>query len=124
MNINIEVQDIVEIHNQIIKEFGGDEGIISTSSIDFVLDYAANNTYRDEFFTIITKILQSITIDYPFVDGNKRTGIVVLEAILEDNGLILSLDENEKEYFILKVAKLEFTFESLKEFIISNCDEF
>ena len=124
MEINFEVEDIIEIHDEIIREFGGDEGIVSISSLDFILDYAKTNTYNDDFFTILAKILQAITIDHPFVDGNKRTGIVVIEAILEDNGLILSLDEKMKEEFILDVAKLHYTLENLKIFLVENTDKF
>ena len=124
MKINFEVDDIIEIHDKIILEYGGDKGIVSISSLDFILDHAKNNPFDDDFFTILAKILQAITIDHPFIDGNKRTGIVIIESILEDNGLILSLDEIEKENFILKVARVEFNLNDLILFIKNNVDEF
>lgn len=122
MNVNFEVSDVVEIHDEIIKKYGGDSGIVSLSSLEFILDHSKHNPYEDDFFTLISKILQAITVDHPFLDGNKRTGLVILESVLEDNGLILSLDEKQKEDFILKVAKLEFTLKELKIFIEENCD--
>ncbi len=124
MEINFTVQDIIDIHEQIIDVYGGDIGVVSTSSLDFVIDHAKHNPYGDDFFTIIAKILTAITVDHPFVDGNKRTGIVILEVILEDNKLIFSLDEKKKEDFIIKVAKVEFTLKELTDFIRTNCDRF
>ena len=50
MEINFDVEDVIEIHNKIIEEFGGDHGIVSISSLDFILDYAKTNTYNDDFF--------------------------------------------------------------------------
>ncbi len=66
----------------------------------------------------------SITVDHPFIDGNKRTGLVVIMSILQDNDLILDLSEKEKEEFILSVAKLEFDVSRLKNFLENNSSEF
>lgn len=124
MKVNFSVQDIVDIHNQIILEFGGDEGVVSISSLDFIIDFVNENKFDEDFFTLLAKILRAITIDHPFVDGNKRTGLVIIQSILEDNKLILNLSEKGKEEFILSVAKLKFNLNELKLFLENNSVKF
>jgi death-on-curing protein len=124
MKINLTSEDIVDIHNDIINVYGGDHGIVSLSSLEFILEHAKVNPYGEDFFTILAKILRAITIDHPFADGNKRTGIVIIETILEDNDLIFSATEKEKEEFILSVAKVELELENIVEFLISKTDEY
>ncbi|MFW6009492.1 MAG: type II toxin-antitoxin system death-on-curing family toxin, partial [archaeon] len=121
MKINFSVQDIVDIHEEIIKCYGGDRGVVSLSSLDFVLNFTSESN-NEEFFDILGKILRAIVIDHPFVDGNKRTGIVVIESILEDNNMILSIDEIQKEEFILKIAKMELSLKKIIEYLKNNVD--
>ena len=120
MYFSLTTEDIIEIHEEIIEEFGGEHGIVSKSSLEFIVVHSKNNKFEEDFFTLLTKILRAITIDHPFIDGNKRTGLVVIESILQENNLILNLSEKEKEQFILKVANLEYDEDKLKIFLESN----
>lgn len=121
MRVNFSAKDIIEIHNQIITEFGGDEGLISSSSL---VEFVNDNKFNEDFFILLAKILRAITIDHPFVDGNKRTGLVVILSILEDNNLILNISELEKENFILNVAKLNYSLDEIVIFLKNNSVEF
>ena len=49
-----------------------------------------------------------IVQNHPFLDGNKRTGYVMLEAFLELNGAAFSADDAEAAIGMLKLAGGEF----------------
>ena len=46
--------------------------------------------------------------NHPFVDGNKRTGHLVMEAFLAFNGLEIRATDDEQERTILRLAAGEF----------------
>jgi death on curing protein len=49
-------------------------------------------------------LLESILINHPFVDGNKRTGYTIMRLFLIQNGYDITGSQNEKNEFIVKVA--------------------
>ena len=66
----ITVQEIIEIHADIIRDFGGASGIRDAATLDYII-YQVNRTNN-----ILRKsaiILNGIAAGHPFVDGNKRT---------------------------------------------------
>ena len=42
---------------------------------------------------------ESLIINHPFIDGNKRTGAVAMIALLEENGLRLLANEEKSVQF-------------------------
>jgi len=100
----LKLEDIEELHNELIKVGGGDYGMQNTSSIDFALGHIKYNNTKSEFFYNLALLLRNITELHPFLDGNKRTGIAITEIILMANDLILKLTDKQKEKFIIDVA--------------------
>ena len=49
--------------------------------------------------------LYHIICNHPFVDGNKRSGLVAALTFLEVNNVILAYDEYELEELVVKVAE-------------------
>lgn len=124
MEIDISVDEIIELHNEIIDEFGGEKGIVSISSLEFALDQIINYGNNGDFFTDLAMLLRSIALDHPFVDGNKRTGLDVIVGILGDNSLELNLSEFETQEFIINVAMGKFnSLEKLSQFLEKNSEE-
>jgi len=50
-------------------------------------------------------LLNSITNNHPFIDGNKRTAFVVTATILEDNNYKTQFTQEEVVSFILQIAQ-------------------
>lgn len=122
--INFTFENIVELHNDIIENSGGDQGVMNPSSLEFALDRIIYYSDETSLFEDVALLLRGITQDHPFVDGNKRTGLVVAQSILIQNGLILNLDDKGIEIFILKVAKCEFSsIDELATYLKENCIE-
>lgn len=73
----IDIKDVENIHAILIDKFGGSKGIRDQGALESAL-HRPNSTFeqQDLYPTAIDKaaaILESIFMNHPFVDGNKRT---------------------------------------------------
>ena len=66
-------------------------------------------------------MIESIVINHPFVDGNKRTGYVVMRSFFIANGFDIKASQKEKYDFVINIAsgkiKLEQIIEWLKKHV-------
>ena len=73
----IELRDVLNIHNILIDKFGGSKGVRDQDSLESAIHRPfATFDNQDLYPTPADKsaaILESILINHPFVDGNKRT---------------------------------------------------
>jgi len=89
--MEITVEEVVEIHDRIIKESGSYSGIISYGNLDFIVSQmeipkSIERKAATLFYGILTK--------HPFLDGNKRTALVSTQTFLnENNKRFLATDE-------------------------------
>ncbi len=76
----LHLDDIELIHMQIIDASGGSQGIRDRGRIESALAAMQQEVFGTELYaTIFEKaavLLRGIMADHPFVDGNKRTGIM------------------------------------------------
>lgn len=52
-------------------------------------------------------LLESIVINHPFFDGNKRLGYVLMRLILMESGKDIEATQEEKYQLVISVAKGE-----------------
>jgi len=98
---DLTVEKIIEIHDEIILKFDGANGILSESTIHFMV-YRINKT--KDIFRRAATALHAIGSQHPFVDGNKRTALVVAENVLGHEGYYIAADEDAIVEFMLSVA--------------------
>ena len=111
----LSVVRIVEIHNDIIEEFGGARGVRDLGTIENLIYYRLN---RDcSMFTKASITLHSICTEHPFVDGNKRTAFVVADNLLRDEGYYIQASNEDVVDFMIKVARYTHTTESVEKWI-------
>ena len=87
----LDVEDVVTIHDIAIKRLGGKNGIHSIG----LLESAINHPRMIEKFgtpdehsidNLATAYFYNIIKNHPFIDGNKRTGLLSALAFLSQNG--------------------------------------
>ena len=98
--IHLTVEKIIEIHDEIILKYDGANGILSESTLHYLV--FSVNKIRD-IFERAAAILHAIGSQHPFVDGNKRTALVVAENILGQRGYYIAADEDTIVEFLLAV---------------------
>ena len=110
----LTVHDLELIHMQIIDESGGGQGTRDTGRLESVIAGMQQETFGQELYpSTVDKaavLVRGIIGDHPFVDGNKRTGIMSALIFLNLNGYSTdSVEDKALEDFAVKVAtnKLE-----------------
>lgn len=99
---------------QIIDVSGGSRGVRDEGRLRSAVEGMRQQiSGRDVYKTVFEKagfLTRGIICDHPFIDGNKRTGLVAALVFLNLNGCdTSSLDDQELEDFAVRVAveKLE-----------------
>ena len=80
--IILSKEQILNLHSQLIKKFGGIDGIRDEG----LLESALNNSYSayfglENYPTVEEKaarLAYSLTKNHPFLDGNKRIGVLII----------------------------------------------
>lgn len=97
----LTVEKIIEIHDEIILKFDGAHGILSESTLHFMV-FRVNKIKN--LIKRAATILHAIGSQHPFIDGNKRTALIVAENVLGQQGCYIAADEDTIVEFMLAVA--------------------
>ena len=118
---HLTTEEIILIHNKLIKEFGGEEGIVDRDKLDFIADKVQSS--KADVFRKAAMLLHDIATIHPFVDGNKRTAIETAKVFLRENGKTLNLkDINQAAEYIYSVAEDKKNIFSIENWIKQHCD--
>ena len=120
----ISVREVTIIHNILIDLFGGSKGIRDIGLLKSALARPfASFAGKDLYLSPIDKaaaILESIAVNDPFIDGNKRTAYTLMRLMLLENELDIMASQEEKYKFVISVSTGEYRFEEIKNWIQSN----
>lgn len=104
----LSLEEILRLHFQVIKGFGGSHGVRDEGRLKSVIDAPRQEAFgQEQYITIYDKAavyLRNIIGDHLFSDGNKRTALVVCGIFLRRNGKNLVANPMGLENFIVKVA--------------------
>lgn len=122
--IKFTKKQVLMLHEQIIKETGGEIGLRD----EFLLESALLSPFqsfddKDLFPSIQAKAARlgyGIIKNHPFVDGNKRIGTHLMLLFLYFNNVELSYTQEELSEIILMIASSEKTCENLLDWIIEH----
>jgi death-on-curing protein len=106
--VHLDVDIVREIHAEVIKRFGGangirDENLLTSAVLTPQSSFGGKSPYAD-IVEIAGAYLFYICKNHPFIDGNKRTAMVAAIVFLRLNGIETALDSAEWERFVLDVA--------------------
>ena len=104
-----------------IKHFGGAEGVRDKKGYDAAIHRPFQTFGGKELHpTILHKaaaIFESILINHPFVDGNKRTAYTLLRLFLLSQKRDIQATEEEKYLFVIATASGKMKIESIVEWL-------
>lgn len=114
----IDVQTTLLIHNILIEKFGGVKGIRDQGGLEAAIA-RPNATFdgEDLYPEAIDKaaaVFESIIINHPFLDGNKRTAYALLRLTLLEFEIDIIATEDEKYDMTISASKGELNFDSIK----------
>ncbi len=117
----IDLKTVESVHNILIDKFGGSKGIRDIGALEAALarPYATFDQ-KDLYPTSIDKaaaVFESLIINHPFVDGNKRIAYVLIRLVLMADNLDIVASQNEKYAFVIASSKGEFRFDQIKDWL-------
>lgn len=121
----LQIEEVVVIHETVVKKFGGRFPIH-----DFTLLHSAVSRPQatfggiDLYPTLFEKgaaLIQSLILNHPFDDGNKRTAITSTSRFLFLNSYHLSLPKKESIQFTLDIDAKRRGFEDIASWLESHC---
>ena len=115
---------IIMLHSLCIKESGGSDGIRDHG----LLDSAINSPLQsfggvDLYPTIQNKAAQlcfCLINNHPFVDGNKRIGVLAMLTLLELNDIAIDAPDESIVHLGLSVASGKMDASGITDWIIDN----
>lgn len=117
-------EQVIRIHSMLIKETGGSDGIKDEGLLDSALN-APFQTFDGEYIykTIKAKAAKLgyfLVKNHPFIDGNKRIGVLVMITFLEINGIEIICTDEELITLGLSLADGSIDDEDLLKWIIDH----
>jgi death-on-curing protein len=120
----ISIEQVLAIHSIAIKQFGGSNGIRDTQMLESAIKRPFQTFGGEELYpSIIEKaaaIIESILMNHPFVDGNKRTGYILMKAMLMEKNITITTHQNEVYNFVIAISTGEMKFEAIVAWLKEN----
>lgn len=113
---------IIKLHDELIKEFGGEPGLISKNLLFSSLSrpFSGLSDGTELYGSIEDKaaaLIHSLIKNHPFVDGNKRTAAHVTKIFLRENNYDWVFSDDEIVEFVLDVANNRVDLDYIKKWI-------
>ncbi|MBQ7761717.1 MAG: type II toxin-antitoxin system death-on-curing family toxin [Clostridia bacterium] len=119
--IRLSLEKVLSLHEMISQQTGGDPNIRDVGLLESALE-GPFQTFGDvELYpTLLEKGVRlgfSLISNHPFVDGNKRIGMLVMLVFLEVNGIFVKMTNEEFIKVGLGVASGSMKYDELLEFM-------
>ncbi len=120
----ISLQEVNAIHQLVIERFGGSQGVRDKDALLSAIGRPFQTFDGKELYeNAIQKaaaLVESILINHPFVDGNKRTGYVLLQMFLINQGVQITASQQTKYDFIIEIASGKMKHEEIVQWLNIN----
>jgi death on curing protein len=97
----ILLEDVLKLHEASIEDFGRED------LYPAAIEKAA-------------ALCESLIINYPFIDGNKRTGMLGMATLLLEYNIALTANENDLYNFTISISTGEIKFGQIVEWLKLN----
>lgn len=113
----LSVDEAETIHRRLIEEFGGPAGIRDRGLLDSALHRPQTGYYVDTAEMAAAQF-ESLLINHPFVDGNKRVAFFATDVFLRLNGWQFVVEAEAAHAFLIDLLERgECTFQNLLPWI-------
>lgn len=116
----LSIGEVLEIHRDQINRYGGDPGIRDLGLLQSALTMPAagfgGRYLHGDLYEMAAAYLFHIIQNHPFVDGNKRTGVVAALVFLALNNVVIEAEVDDVERLVRAVAESEAGKATVSEF--------
>lgn len=117
--------ECLAFHSMLIATFGGGDGMRDEGKLDAALGRPLKQFHYEapSIFELAATCASGVIKSHPFMDGNKRTGLMICQLFLESNGYRFEASEEEAALQILALADCRLSDEDLTQWLEANCTE-
>jgi death-on-curing protein len=113
----LSAEQILFIHARLIEETGGEHGVRDLGMLLSAIgrpqaSFDDQDLYAD-LFGKAAALMESLICNYPFIDGNKRTGATAAGVFLRRNGYRLTASNAELVAVTMSIAQSQGGLEEL-----------
>jgi death-on-curing protein len=117
----LSLVDVLTLHRRIIEQSGGGLGIRNLGLLESAIAQPKMTFNTEDLYPkLVDKAAAlgfSIIMNYPFIDGNKRTGHAATETFLVLNGVNITASVDNQERLVLAIASSELGREEFVEWL-------
>jgi death-on-curing protein len=95
----LTLDEVLVIHERCIETFGGRAGVRDLGLLESDL-YRPQSGYYEDLATMAAALFESLLMNHPFADGNKRVAFFATDVFLRLNGWKLEVDAHEAHALI------------------------
>ena len=88
------VAETLALHDTLIESYGGSYGVRDVGALESAL-MRPQIGYYESILEEAAAMMESIAINHPFIDGNKRVAFAATEGFLRANGYRIYCDDIE-----------------------------
>jgi len=113
----LSVDEVRAIHERLIDEFGGPSEVRDPGLLESAL-FRPQTGYYPDLAAMAAAHFESLLMNHPFVDGNKRVAFFATDVFLRLNGYRLQVDADEAHGLLVGLLdRAECDFERLLPWI-------
>ena len=111
------IEEVLAVHEDQIDQFGGSRGLRDMGALESAL-MRPQMGYYDGLIEEAAALMESLAMNHPFVDGNKRVAFFVTAAFFRLNGHYIECDSREAhDHFMNLFDTNSFRFAELKTWL-------
>lgn len=122
----IDLAEVLEIHEDQIKRYGGSPGIRDLGALESALAMPQSGIggqyFHADLYEMAAAYLYHLVMGHPFIDGNKRVGTVTALVFLRLNGVHLDVTNPTLADTVLTVTEGRLSKPGLAEWFRKKAD--
>ena len=96
----LTIEEVVEMHDSAIEDFGGAHGLRDRGALASAV-MRPQMGYYDGIIEEAAALMESLSQNHPFIDGNKRVAFGATDAFLRLNGYYIDCDNEAAHAFFM-----------------------
>jgi len=118
----IDIKIVIKAHSILIEQFGGSKGIRNQEGLEAAIarPFMTFDSFElyPEPIDKAAAIFESLIINHPFIDGNKRIAYLMLRLFLLESGKDIIASQDQKYSMTIAASKGELKINDIRDWII------
>jgi len=117
---------ILALHRQLCDATGGGQGIRDDGLLDAAIDAPDAGFGGQEMYPTVAakaaRLAFGLVSNHPFVDGNKRIGVLAMLVTLRGNGIVINTKDHDLIALGMGLAESRLNTEDVISWVERSCD--